>query len=91
MGRGVGLLSFLPYPQLNRKERRKMIEINGEKLPEHISYSALNDYLSCGWMYYLNRIKNEKERPAWWLFGGVLFHKVTEDYDRQRYEKENRA
>jgi hypothetical protein len=60
-----------------------MIQIGEDKLPLHVSYSALNDYLSCGWMYYLGRIKNAKETPAWWLYGGVAFHEATEKYDKE--------
>ncbi len=43
-----------------------MININGDELPDHISYSSLTDYLACGYMYYLNRVKQVKEIPAWW-------------------------
>jgi hypothetical protein len=64
-----------------------MISIEGHELPEHVSYSAFTDYLSCGWMYYLNRIKNAEEIPAWWLYGGVSFHEATEVYDKETFNK----
>jgi hypothetical protein len=59
-----------------------MIEINGEKLPEHISYSSLTTWLECGWKYYLSRVQNVAEQPAWWFYGGSAVHHATEQYDR---------
>ncbi len=38
-----------------------MVNIGDEQVPEHVSYSSLIDWLSCGWMYYLSRIKQVKE------------------------------
>jgi len=60
-----------------------MININGDELPDHISYSSLTDYLACGYMYYLNRVKQVKEIPAWWLFGGTLDKDIwKEEHDK---------
>lgn len=66
-----------------------MININGDELPDHISYSSLTDYLACGYMYYLSRVKQVKEIPAWWLFGGVAVHKASELYDLDIWKKDN--
>lgn len=66
-----------------------MININGDELPDHISYSSLTDYLACGYMYYLSRVKQVKEIPAWWLFGGVAVHKASELYDLDIWKRDN--
>lgn len=60
------------------------IEINGKHLPEHISYSSLTTWLSCGHLYLLTRIMTIEEEPSAWLFGGSAVHKATELYDKQR-------
>jgi hypothetical protein len=59
-----------------------MISIDDHEIPEHISYSALTTWLSCGWLYYLNRVKKLQEQPAWWFYGGSAVHRATEEYDR---------
>jgi hypothetical protein len=59
-----------------------MIEISGEKLPDHISYSSLTTWLECGWKYYLSRVQGVAETPAWWFYGGSAVHHATETYDR---------
>jgi len=66
-----------------------MININGEELPDHISYSSLTDFLSCGYMYYLSRVRQVKEIPAWWLFGGISVHKASETFDLDMWKLEN--
>jgi putative RecB family exonuclease len=58
------------------------IEINGEQLPEHISYSSLTEWLSCGWKYYLSRVLKLQEESAWWFYGGSAVHRASEEYDR---------
>jgi hypothetical protein len=60
-----------------------MIEINGNKLPSHVSYSSLTTWLDCGWKYYLSRIVQEEETPAWYFVGGSALHKATEIYDKE--------
>jgi hypothetical protein len=66
-----------------------MVSINGYELPSHVSYSSLSTWLDCGWKYYLSRIVNEDETPAWYLVGGSALHAATEDYDRILWAKEN--
>jgi len=66
-----------------------MITISGEELPEHISYSSLTDWLSCGYMYYLAKVKQTKEIPAWWLFGGIAVHKASEIYDNYKWKEDH--
>lgn len=66
-----------------------MININGEELPDHISYSSLTDYLSCGYMYYLSRVRQVKEIPAWWLFGGIAVHRASESFDLDMWKMDN--
>lgn len=58
------------------------IKINGFDLPAHISYSALDTYISCGQRYYLTRIEKVSEQPAWWFVGGNAIHSATEAFDR---------
>lgn len=57
------------------------ITINGYQLPPHISYSALSTYGDCGYRYYLTRVVDVPEHPAWFLIGGNAVHKATEMYD----------
>lgn len=51
------------------------------QIPEHISHSALNNYLRCGKAYELGKLGVE-EKPAWWLIGGSAVHKATEWIDK---------
>lgn len=53
--------------------------------PTHVSYSAINDYLSCGKYFQLKRLLGLAEKPAWWNVGGHAVHSATEAYDRQLY------
>lgn len=64
------------------------VSIGGEKLPSHVSYSSLTTWLDCGWKYYLSRIVNEDETPAWYLIGGSALHAATEEYDRILWKKQ---
>lgn len=57
--------------------------INGYELPRHLSHSSLTTFLQCGHKYYLSRVVQEKEQPAWWFVGGNAVHTATEKYDRQ--------
>lgn len=59
-----------------------MVKINGVEIPAHISYSSLTTWLDCGWKYFLSRVKQEPEAPAWWFYGGTAVHNATETYDR---------
>lgn len=65
-----------------------MLEINGHKVPEHVSYSSITTWLNCGWQYYLGRIAQVDEQPAIWNLGGSAVHKATEIYDLQLWETE---
>lgn len=60
-----------------------MIQLDEYTLPEHISYSALTTYLTCGYQYYLGRLLNLKEKPSVWSVGGNAFHKSAEYYDME--------
>lgn len=51
------------------------------QVPEHISHSALNNYLRCGKAYELGKL-GVQEKPAWWLLGGSAVHKATEWLDK---------
>ena len=62
--------------------RSSMIEIDDHQLPEHVSYSSLTEWLSCGWKYYLSRVQKIQELPAWWFYGGSAVHKATEEWDK---------
>jgi hypothetical protein len=67
-----------------------MVNIGDEQVPEHVSYSSLMDWLSCGWMYYLSRVKQVKEIPAWWLYGGTAVHRATEMWDLNKWKDNNK-
>ena len=60
-----------------------MVTIDDHEIPEHVSYSSLTTWLSCGWQYYLTRLKKVPEESAWWVFGGSAVHRATEEYDRR--------
>lgn len=59
-----------------------MLTINDYQLPQHISYSSLSTYVDCGYKYFLTRMVNVDESPAWWSIGGNAVHTATEVYDR---------
>lgn len=58
------------------------IKLEEYELPEHISYSALSTYLTCGYQYYLGRLLGKEEQPSVWSAGGKAFHLATEKWDR---------
>jgi len=57
------------------------IQLEEYTLPEHISYSALTTWLTCGYQYYLGRLLNKEEAPSVWSVGGTAFHRATEMWD----------
>lgn len=54
-------------------------EVTGKN---YVSHSALSTWLSCGWQFYLSRIKHVPEAPSYWFAGGSAVHESTELYDR---------
>lgn len=58
--------------------------------PDYVSYSAFSDWLSCGWQYFLGRVKKVPRRPGWWFPGGTAVHAATEAYDRLLFESEGK-
>lgn len=56
------------------------------KALDHLSYSALNDLLSCGKKLELNRLVGAPKRASLWLAGGLAVHAVTEEFDRCQAE-----
>jgi hypothetical protein len=52
-----------------------------EKLPEHISYSAISTYIDCGQKYFLTRVMKAPEPPAWYFIGGSALHEASEIVD----------
>lgn len=71
-----------------QKESKKsnldyMVDINGVKLPSHVSYSSLSTWIDCGWKYYLSRVAQVPEPPTWYFIGGSALHTATELYDKQ--------
>lgn len=60
-----------------------MIKLQEYTLPEHVSYSAFNTYLTCGYQYYLGRLLELKEKPSVWSVGGSAFHLAAERWDRE--------
>ena len=55
-----------------------------------VSYSALSNWLSCGYSFYLARVKKVPRRPGWWFPGGTAVHAATECYDRLLFESEGK-
>ena len=53
-----------------------------KQLPKHVSYSAMNTWLECGWKYYLTKIEEVPEGHAVWFTGGSAVHKATERFDK---------
>lgn len=51
----------------------------------HLSYSALNDFLSCPKLFQLKRLLDLPSKPAWWNIGGHAVHAATEAHDRQLF------
>lgn len=47
----------------------------------YLSYSALSSYLDCGNRFYLERIANAPQSPAWYFVGGDAVHLATEWLD----------
>lgn len=60
-------------------------DTQADKEVAHVSYSALNDFLSCGKYYQLKRLLNLPEKPAVWNGGGRAVHSATEASDRQLF------
>ena len=63
------------------------LEIDGHKIPEHVSYSAFTTWLECGYLYFLSRVVEVPEQPAIWNLGGSAVHKATELYDMQEWKE----
>lgn len=59
------------------------IKLEEYTLPEHISYSALSTWLTCGYQYYLGRLLGKEEAPSVWSVGGTAFHRATEKWDME--------
>lgn len=59
-----------------------MGEIRTEGAPPHVSWSALETWMSCGKKFQLQRLLNVEQRPSWAAIGGSAVHAATEDYDR---------
>lgn len=55
------------------------------QLPQHVSHSALNNYLRCGKAYELGKL-GVPESPAWWLLGGSAVHQATEWIDKGEWD-----
>lgn len=55
------------------------------QLPQHVSHSAINNYIRCGKAYELGKL-GVKESPAWWLLGGSAAHKATEWLDKGEWD-----
>jgi ATP-dependent helicase/DNAse subunit B len=71
----------LPSANLLSYTTDMSIQLEDYELPEHISYSALSTYLTCGYQYYLGRLLGKEEQPSVWSAGGKAFHKATEKWD----------
>ena len=92
----VGPLSLATHPVAlppntgGEWENEMSVKIDGYELPSYVSYSGLSTWLQCGYQYFLTRMVDVDEVPAWYLIGGNAVHKATEDYDKQLFEREGR-
>lgn len=68
-----------------------MLQVNGYDVPDHVSYSSVTTWLSCGWQYFLSRIAKVDEKPAIWNLGGSAVHRATEMYDLEKWKQDERA
>lgn len=57
----------------------------------YLSYSSLTSWLECGERFYLERVANAPQSPAWWFLAGDAFHSATEEFDKEDSFDENRA
>jgi CRISPR/Cas system-associated exonuclease Cas4 (RecB family) len=55
-------------------------------MPQHVSHSAMNNYIRCGKAYELGKL-GVTEAPAWWLIGGSAVHKATEWLDKGEWDE----
>ena len=39
-------------------------------------------------MYWLSRVVEAEEQPAWWLFGGLALHQAAADLDEYIMEQD---
>lgn len=63
-------------------------EVEEEPLfPEHMSPSQIGSLLTCGEKFRLERVKRVPSRPMWAGIGGSVVHKLTEELDREWYER----
>jgi hypothetical protein len=68
-----------------------VLQVNGYDVPDHVSYSSVTTWLSCGWQYFLSRIAKVDEKPAIWNLGGSAVHRATEMYDLEKWNQDERA
>lgn len=48
----------------------------------YLSYSSLTSWLECGNRFYLERVANAPQSPAWYFLAGDAFHSATEEFDK---------
>lgn len=58
--------------------------------PAHVSYSALDDYITCGKAYQLARVLELPPTPGLARAGGTAVHTATEVYDQLLYRATGR-
>lgn len=52
-----------------------------EVLVDHLSFSQLRTWASCGEQHRLERFVRVPRRPSWYFIGGTALHECTETYD----------
>lgn len=56
------------------------------RMPQRLSYSAVNTYSECGERYRLSRLYGYGEQVTWFAsLAGTAFHSWTDAYDMQRF------
>jgi putative RecB family exonuclease len=56
-------------------------------LPTHASYSQLDTWMTCGEKYWLQKATDIPNKPSWALLGGSTVHSLTEEIDRDLFER----
>src|SRR5512139_2719742 len=58
-------------------------------IPDHLSYSALNDWTRCPKKFQLGRIVKAQPLPAWYFAAGTAVHLAFDDYDATQGEMQD--
>lgn len=63
-------------------------KIEAIPLTEHLSWSQINSFLSCGKAYQFSRLLQYPEQPSVWLAAGSAIHTAIEQINRTHWEEQ---